>query len=199
MLSSVASAGEAADAGLQVGDRIQRMNGQPVLSIADIQWVLDQAPKTGNLKLVVDRRGTQEQLNLKLTEGWKQRGKFAWRYSYNELKWKVLGLDQLRNLTEVKRKQLGIQKGESGIRIGKVITGKTRWHRANCNLSARRVGLRGGDVILSIDGQGRLDESRFMAYILQRTKPRDRITLTILRNGLRKKFTYPLKRLNVSP
>ncbi|MCA9108260.1 MAG: PDZ domain-containing protein, partial [Planctomycetales bacterium] len=34
----------AAKAGLQAGDMIQSMNGQPLLSIADIQWVLHQTP-----------------------------------------------------------------------------------------------------------------------------------------------------------
>ena len=118
-----------------------------------------------------------------------------WGYSYNELKWKVLGLDQLKEVNNEDGKRLGIQDDESAIRIGRVIQGESRWYRTYCNLEAWNVGLRDGDIILDIDGQGRLDESQFMAYILQEIKPRDNITLTVLRSGTRKKFTYQLNTL----
>ena len=194
-VKSVASGGEAERAGLKVGDRIHMVDGQPILSIADIQWTLNQAPKGGNLKLVVYREDARKQLTLELPEGWRRRGQFAWRYSYNELKWKVLGLDQLKEVNNEDRKRLAIQDDKSAIRIGRVIQGESRWYRTYCNLEAWNVGLRNGDIILDIDGQGRLDESQFMAYILQETKPRHNITLTVLRSGTRKKFTYRLNTL----
>ena len=90
------------------------------------------------------------------------------------------------------RRKLAIQGDESSIRIGEVIREKTRWHRLHCNLEAWKVGVRPGDIILDIDGRGRLSESGFLAYVLQEARPRDPITLTVLRDGARKRFTYPL-------
>lgn len=194
-VKSVVAGSEAQKAGLKTGDQIRTFGGQHILSIADIQWVLHHAPKSGPLKLEVDRNGERRQLSLELPEGWRQRSQFAWRYSFNELKWKVLGLDQLKEVNDKERTRLGIQDGESAIRIGRVIEGKSRWQRTYCNLAAQRVGLRKGDIILDIDGRGRLDDSGFMAHILQRTKPRDSITLTVLRKGTRRKFAYRLNAL----
>ena len=194
-VESVTPRGEADRAGLRIGDQILRLAGQPILSIADIQWALHEAPDIGTISFEVDRNGEEKVISLTLPQGWRRRDGFAWRYAYNELKWKVLGLDQMKDIEEDQREKLGIGNRESAIRIGQVIRDKSPWFRTYCNLAAWKVGVRGGDIILDIDGQGRLDESGFMAYVLQETKPGDIINLTILRNGVRKKFTYRLNTL----
>lgn len=186
---------EAAEAGLRPGDEILRMEDQPLLSIADVQWVLQQAPDEGTLALIVIRGGEEKRLTLTLRGGWRRRGEFAWRYTYNELKWKVLGLDRLAEVPEGERSALGIRDDESAIRIGDVMRDKTRWHRLNCNLEAWEVGIRSGDIILDVDGRGRQSESEFVAYVLQDRRPRDSITLTVLQDGARRRFTYPLNLL----
>lgn len=194
-VKSVVPGGEAEKAGLQAGDRIRSAAGQPVLSIADVQWTLHQAPDRGTLRLVTERGGTERSVSLTLPDGWRRRSPFAWRYAYNELKWKVAGLDQLSDLDDSRRQAMGIGPGESAIRIGQVIRGTGRWQRTYCNLEAWKIGIRPGDIIVDVDGRGRLDQSGFLAYILQKTRPRQTITLRVLRNGSRKVFRYPLKAL----
>lgn len=194
-VKTVSPGGLAERAGLRAGDRILSVDGQPVISIADIQWALHRAPDRGSLRLEVSRGGRKNAMTLTLPAGWRRRGEFAWRYAYNELKWKVLGLDQLEALPDDRRRGLGVADGESALRIGRVIRGENRWYRTHCNLEAWKAGLRPGDVIVDIDGRGKLDESEFLAHVLQECRPGADITLTILRQRRRQKFTYPLNTL----
>jgi S1-C subfamily serine protease len=191
----VATGSDAAKAGLAVGDEIVTMDGHYVLSIADIQWALQKAPQQGIFKLGIQRHNERKLLTMDLPSNWRRRDGFAWRYTYNELKWKVLGLDQLKDVEEEEREKLGIEEDESAIRIGRVIQGTDRWRQTYCNLKAWNVGLRDEDIIVDIDLQRKLDASGFMAYILQQTKPGDDITLTVLRDGTRKQFKYQLNSL----
>ncbi|HEX5272133.1 MAG TPA: Trx7/PDZ domain-containing (seleno)protein, partial [Gemmataceae bacterium] len=55
----------AAEAGFEAGDEIARLGGQPLLSMADLQWVLHQAPAEGTaLKAEVRRGGRTVALTL---------------------------------------------------------------------------------------------------------------------------------------
>ena len=60
-------------AGLKVGDRILRFGGQPVLSWADVQWVLFTAGDTDPLKVEIDRAGERIDAVLVLPPGWRTR------------------------------------------------------------------------------------------------------------------------------
>ena len=60
-------------AGLRVGDRILRFGGQPVLSWADVQWVLFTAVDSEPLKVEVDRAGERIDAALVLPPGWRTR------------------------------------------------------------------------------------------------------------------------------
>src|SRR5947207_14992364 len=64
----------AAKAGFEPGDVIKKLAGQPLLSIADMQWVLHNAsPRGATLAAKVERAGKPIQIELKLSEGWRQR------------------------------------------------------------------------------------------------------------------------------
>ncbi|HLF93336.1 MAG TPA: PDZ domain-containing protein [Planctomycetota bacterium] len=63
----------AAKAGLQVGDRIVRFGGQPILSIADVQWVLWSSADTATIPVEVDRGGQKVESALALPAGWRTR------------------------------------------------------------------------------------------------------------------------------
>jgi serine protease Do len=58
-------------AGMKVGDRLLRFGGQPILSIADAQWVLWSGPDAGPVKAEVDRGGQKLEVELTLPEGWR--------------------------------------------------------------------------------------------------------------------------------
>jgi serine protease Do len=60
-------------AGLKVGDRIVRFGGQPVISWADVQWVLYTHPDPSPVDVELDRAGTPVQASLVLPPGWRTR------------------------------------------------------------------------------------------------------------------------------
>src|SRR5262249_46369137 len=64
--------------GFRPGDEIVSLDGQPLLSIADVQWILHDAPATSKLPARVRRGGTLMDLTLTLEEGWR-RGNISWR------------------------------------------------------------------------------------------------------------------------
>ncbi len=78
-VKAVRNPSAAAMAGFKAGDRIVRLEGQPLLSIADFQWVLQNANDTATLNAEVDRAGQKVELRLALAEGWRRQSDFTWR------------------------------------------------------------------------------------------------------------------------
>lgn len=60
-------------AGLQEGDRIEQAAGQPILSWADLQWVLYTAADGVPIPLRLDRGGRSIDASLALPPGWRTR------------------------------------------------------------------------------------------------------------------------------
>ncbi|MBI3267787.1 MAG: PDZ domain-containing protein [Planctomycetes bacterium] len=71
-VASVTPDSSAARDGFLAGDELRTLAGQPLLSIADVQWVLQNAEEPGRLKAEVLRDGKQLQLTLSVPEGWRQ-------------------------------------------------------------------------------------------------------------------------------
>src|SRR5207249_9097021 len=72
----------AEQAGFRTGDRLLRLEGQPLLSIADVQWVLHRAaPEGASLKATVQRGDRREEVTLTLPKDWQQRDDISWRVS----------------------------------------------------------------------------------------------------------------------
>ena len=66
----------ASRAGFRAGDTILTLAGQPLLSIADVQWVLHRADPAGtDVKAAVQRDGNRVELTLTLPPGWRHRGR----------------------------------------------------------------------------------------------------------------------------
>jgi hypothetical protein len=70
-VSSIDRNSPAEKAGLKEGDRIVRFGGQPILSWADVQWVLYRAGETDSIKVELDRGGTPAEATLTLSPGWR--------------------------------------------------------------------------------------------------------------------------------
>ncbi|MES2461644.1 MAG: PDZ domain-containing protein, partial [Armatimonadota bacterium] len=83
---------DAARAGFLAGDRLQTLEGQNLLSTADIQWVLNTAPEKGTtLQAGILRGGKLRNLTLTLSPGWRRRDNFSWRVSTWGLRRAALG------------------------------------------------------------------------------------------------------------
>ena len=99
----------AAAAGVEAGDRIVRMEGQPILSTADLQWVLHHAADADDLELQV-KRGTAAELltvSLALADGWRRRGG-EWRFTNPALLRQILGFN-VKEVPAQRAQRLGLE------------------------------------------------------------------------------------------
>ncbi|MFO0889700.1 MAG: Trx7/PDZ domain-containing (seleno)protein [Isosphaeraceae bacterium] len=173
-------------AGLRPGDEITAMAGQPLLSIADLQWVLHHTPASAKLPAAVRRDGVTTERVLDLPEGWR-RGDISWRATTWDLRRMGLGGLFLEELTESQRSAARLKSGALGLRVRHA--GEYGEHA-----TAKRAGVWKGDIIVAFDGrEGRMTESELLAYTLQEKRPGDVVTVVVLRDGQRKAVHFALR------
>jgi len=83
-VKSVAAGSSAARDGFRPGDALVSLDGQPLLSIADVVWVLEHAKDGARLRTEIRREGRAEALALSLPAGWRRNGDFSWRPALEE-------------------------------------------------------------------------------------------------------------------
>lgn len=166
----------AAAAGFQAGDTIEFMNGQPLLSIADVQWVLHNTDASGaSVATVVKRKGQPVNLNLSLEAGWRHADDISWRVSSWGLRRMVTGGLKLETASGEERRRLGIADGTMALRVEHV--GQYNEHAV-----AKKAGFQKGDVIVAFDGQDNLQTpSDLLAYGATHTTPGEKVSVTLLR------------------
>ena len=183
-VKSVDSGSPAAKAGFKTGDRITAMDGQPLISIADVQWVLHNAKEPGSLKAEVDRNGRKTTLTLKLGKGWRRGFDFSWRISAHEGDY--TGILKCQDTTPQEKRNVGVS--ENGIALKVVRVG---WGRRPCRAS--KAGFRKDDVIVSVDGRTTdMTVSKWIAYLVQKKRPGQNVAMTVIRGGQRKNLVLPL-------
>ena len=173
-------------AGLRAGDEIVRLAGQPLLSIADLQWVLQIAPASARLPAQVRRAGETMERTLDFPQGWR-RGDISWRTTTWHLRRMGLGGLKLEGLPPGRRAEAGLPEDKMALQVGHV--GEYGEHAA-----AKRAGFLKGDILVSFDGQTkRMSESDLLAYALQEKRPGDVVTVTLLRDGEAKTLRFALQ------
>lgn len=175
------AASMAKEGGFLPGDKILRLDGQPILSVADVLWVLHQAADGATVRAEVERAGQIGAAALKLKAGWRRRGDYSWRSIAWSLRHRLAGTGELE---AVPSKEGAIS---MALRIKKL---PPNWVKDR-NLSAAKA-LKSGDVIIAVDGQNNLTrEADFLAHLLQKKAPGSEVELTILRGG--KTVQVPIK------
>jgi hypothetical protein len=173
-------------AGLRAGDAIVTLAGQPLLSVADLQWVLQVTPAAARLAAIVRRDGRPRdvELALDLPDGWRRRGNISWRATTWNLRRMGLGGMALVALGDDERRAAGLPAGGMALRAKHV--GEYGDHAL-----AKRAGLQKGDIVVAFDGRDDLTtESQLLAYCLQRKRPGDVVAVTIVRDGERKTLSF---------
>lgn len=172
-------------AGLQEGDRIIRLEGQSLLSIADFQWVLHRtSPDTQALKIEISRGEATKALTFELPKGWRQRDDISWRASTWGLRRMALGGLKLSELSDPERKKFP---GDMALRIEHV--GQYGAHAA-----AQNAGFKKDDVIISIDGLTNLSrETDALAHLLTTRRPGERVPVRLIRNGKELTLMLPMQ------
>jgi serine protease Do len=188
-ITHVEKGSDAVNAGLERGDEILTIQKQPILSIADIQWVLHRAEDKDALAMVIERGGTEHSLTLNLPAGWRRRGEFVERpSSWDLFKVKLFGVAEVETLSGKEKTSLELGHDQMALRVKKL---SPSW--GGINNDVQKAGLKPGDVIVQVDEKTDLkDHSELLAYLVQRKKFGETLTLILLREGQRKRIQVPL-------
>ena len=187
-VKDVQSESPAAAAGLKSGDVIQSLNGQPMLSIADVQWVLHNVdPAGGKVSLSVQRSSRTQDLTLKLADGWRRKGDLSWRVTSWGLRRIATGGLLLETLPEEARRKLSLPRNSMALRVKH--SGKYGPHG-----TAHRLGIKQGDIVTEFDSRNDLkSEQDLHAHVVTSKKPGDRVPITILRKRQQLSFVLPIQ------
>lgn len=179
----------AASAGFQPGDRIRTLAGQPLLSMADVQWVLHQtSPDGGSIPARVTRGGKEIDLTLKLDSGWRRRDTIAWRASSWSLRRMATGGLFTEEMSAEDRKAAGLRDGGMALKVKHV--GQYGPHA-----TAKQAGFQKDDIITAFDGRSDLlRETDLLAHGVTKHLPGDSVKVKILRGGKPLELTLPLQK-----
>jgi hypothetical protein len=187
-VTAVAAGSPAEKGGFKPGDRIAKLEGQPILSIADVQWVLHNAKDGGTLKAEVDRGGKTESATLALAAGWRQKDDFTWRVITWSMRHKLLGTEPLEAVAEAEKKQAGAAPGGMALRIKKF---PPDWVKEKNGAAQQK--FQPGDVIIAVDGRnGFLTEGELLGYLMQKKQPGQSAEFTVVRGGKPQKLQIPI-------
>jgi hypothetical protein len=185
-VKEVTKGSTAEKAGLKAGDELRMLGGQPILSIADVQWVLHNLPAAGgNVAAEVVRGGKATTLTLALPDGWRQADDLSWRASSWGLRRMTTGgilLDAIDG-----DRPAGVPK--TGMALRATHVGEYGAHAA-----AKNAGFRKDDVIVSFDGKSDLTrETDVFAHAMRAKKPGDKVAVTVVRAGKTLELTLPMQ------
>jgi S1-C subfamily serine protease len=178
----------AEESGFTRGDRILTLDGQILLSIADVQWVLHNTPAGGgSLRAEVERGGRHMEVTLTLPAGWRRHDTITWRSSTWGLRRMATGGLVLETLPPEERKKAGLAETNMALHVKHV--GQFGPHAA-----AKQAGFQVSDIITSFDGKTDLKrESDLLHHALTRRKPGDRVAVTVLRAGKKVELMLPMQ------
>lgn len=188
-VKSVSPDSIAADAGFRPGDRLLTLDSQPLLSIADVQWVLQQTPASGGRLVATVQRGNagNQQIELNLPSGWRERDQIAWRASAWGLRRMATGGLLLEEVPADERGRNGIPESGMALRVRHV--GQFGPHAA-----AKNAGFREGDVLVSFDGRrDLLSDSAVLRYGTTQKQPGDKVAVEFIRAGQNQKLMLPMQ------
>ena len=186
-VKQVVAGSPAAAAGLQAGDRLETLDGQPMLSIADIQWVLQHAQDGDRLSLSFVRQGATQTASLMLAPGWRRQGDISWRATSWELRRMVTGGMLLEDLPSEARGSHGIADDSLALLVKHL--GQYGEHA-----HAKEKGFMKDDILVAVDGQTkRLRESDLFAELVNRPLQSE-VGFTVLRGEQRLELTLTMRK-----
>jgi len=183
LVQSVATGSPAEKAGIMKGDSLAAISGQPLISMADVQWALNAAPSDGTLEIKVKRKGEVLAKALTVSGDWKK-SDIAWRASSWYGLRHGLKLDPLPAAEKAGRK---IDEGKLALVVKNIYA-----PQGKPNI-VQQAGLKPNDVIVAVDGKAdAMNESDFFVNLRLNRGPKDSVKFTILRGGERQELTIPM-------
>ena len=173
LVEKVIPGSPAAKAGIQPGDKIRQVGSIPVLSFADMQQGLEEAPREGKLKIVFQRQGLKDlEATLELPPKWKKTD-ITWRTSLRGLVPTVPLAG--KNLTAEEKAKLGLPEKALAFR-----------QRDSITQVATAAGFKPGDIILGVEGKDlEMDTYGFQDWVRREFLVGDTLKVTLMRDGKR--------------
>jgi len=174
-VTSVEPGTTGAKAGFQAGDKIKTLAGQALVSMADVQWVLNQTPTAGGtLKAEVQRDGKPMTVTLTLPDGWRRTDDITWRVS-------AWGLRRMGTGGMV------LESTDGGLRVKSV-------GQYGAHALAKNSGFKAGDLIVSFDGKTDFKrEGDLLVYTVTSRKAGDKVPVVVMRDGKKVELTLPMQ------
>jgi serine protease Do len=187
-VEAVAAGSPAAKAGVQAGDEIMSLAGQPLISPADVSWALHRSPESRMLlAAVVKRDNAPVMLGIALPAGWREKADISKRAGTWPMRAMALGGMILEDLADEDRAKLGIAKDRMALRAKGV--GAFGKHAA-----AKNAGFVKDDVITELDGSSaRITESGVIGKLMKDHKAGERVKTTVLRGDKRVELMLPIQ------
>jgi hypothetical protein len=186
-VNAVAPGSAAAQAGLRVGDDLVSLGGQPLISFADVSWVLHHTPDTASLEAVVQRDGQKLTVTLALPDGWRNHADISRRVGTWSMRAMALGGLLLEDLSDGERNRRGLRKDQLALFAKHV--GEYGEHAA-----AKKAGFQKEDVVVEIAGLStRHSESELIGHLLRDYQPGATVKATVLRGDQRLELTLPMQ------
>lgn len=177
LVRSVVPNSPAAKAGFMEGDALKTMNGQPLLSQADIQWVLQNSPMKTEISVRLERNGRTLTKSIVPSGNWKETD-LSWRAPMAGL---LPGLHFSR-LSNTEKQKRGIAADQMAF-VVKYVQG-----------DYGKAGVRQRDVVIAVDGRtNAITQGQFLEYVGLSQPPKEKVTLTLLRGDQRLKIAVPVK------
>ena len=187
-IKSVITGSAADDSGLKTDDEILTIDGQPILSIADIQWALHQAPDAGRLKVTVLRDARSLEKEIRLVNDWRSKNDISWRVTSWPLRRMGTGGLVFEPATSAQRNEADIPLDRMALRVKRV--GQYGPHAA-----AKRAGVKIGDIMINYDDQSdNWTTSQLLGYIGKHTRPGRRVKIVTVRDGKQLKINLPMQK-----
>ena len=184
-IEAVTPGSAASGAGLRPGDKIEALDGQPLISAADVAWVLHRAPESGSVKVTISRGGAKVEATLALDSSWRWGADISRRAGTWPMRAMAFGGMKMDDLDDAARKQRGIGKSEMALLIAHV--GQYGPHAA-----AKKEGFQKDDILVQAgDMKERVTEGRLIGELLTRHRPGEKLPAVVIRNGRRVELKLP--------
>jgi serine protease Do len=186
-VQSVTKGSIADRSGIKPGDDFIDMDRQPLISVADVAWVLHHAPESGLLPVRLTRNGKVKSLNIELPADWRTHSVISRRVGTWEMRAMATGGLLLEDLTDEARDQKQIPKSKMALLVKHA--GEYGKHAA-----AKKAGFQKDDVLVELDGTSeRLTEGELIGRLLEKHSPGEKVPATVLRNGSQLKLELPMQ------